>query len=915
MDQAKAPGVVSTPATLHIIIDGVTHAVADGATVMEALRASGIDVPAMCHDERLVPSGACRACLVRVSGFAKPVTACTTLARDGMAVEVDTAELKEARASVLEMLVHRYPAEDIRRYPEKPFHRAIQAAQLADRAAATDAEARERRQDLSHPYIAVDMSRCIDCYRCVRICDEVQGQFVWHVRDRGVGTRVCPDGPNLRDSSCVGCGACVDTCPTGALEDRLSTFVAAPTEWTRSVCPYCGVGCELNVGTRAGHIVSIRPVLDSPVSKGHLCVKGRYAFGFVAAADRITEPMIRDGGAWRSVSWTDACAFVADRLQSLVRGHGPDSIGVLGSARATNEDNYVAQKFARAVIGTNNVDCCARVCHAPSAAALKRAFGAGLATGSFDDIEAAFAILVCGANATESHPIVGARIKQAARRGARLVVIDPRRIELAVYADVHLAIRPGTNIPLLNAMAQTIVSEGLFDRRFVDARASGFDEFLTFIQGWTPERAAAVCDVDPNAIRHAARLYASNTPAMSVHGLGLTEHTQGTDGVTALINLALLTGNVGKAGSGVNPLRGQNNVQGAAHMGCDPAVLAGSTPIDRGRQTFSERWGVAIPLTRGMHMLEMMDAAGDGRLKGLWCTGYDLLATNPNAAATARALAALDLLIVQDLFLTETAREHATVFLPACSTFEKDGTFMNAERRIQRVRAALAPAGSSKADWQIVCDVARAMGAPGFDYASARAIWDEIRDLCAGARGMTYERLETCGLQWPCPSENHPGTALLHTGGFATGPRAVLQPLDDHPTPEATSPAFPFTLVTGRSLYQFNNGTMTGRTLNNDLRPTDTLDVSAADANRINIADGDLVRITSVYGAASLPARVSDAMLSGQLYATFQRPDLRLNAVTGPYRDNTTGTPEYKVTAVRLEHESSPPAVSPAGEK
>jgi formate dehydrogenase major subunit len=760
---------------------------------------------------------------------------------------------------------------------------------------------RPDREDRSHPYIVADMTRCIDCHRCVRICAELQGQFVWHVRGRGVETSIEPDGPTLGESSCVGCGACVDACPTGALKDKAVSPPGAPSQWTRTVCPYCGVGCELSVGTREGRIVSIAPVLEAPVSKGHLCVKGRYAFGFVSAADRVTAPMIRDGSGWRRVSWNEARAFVAGRLHSLIERHGRDSIGVLGSARATNEDNYVTQKFARAVIGTNNVDCCARVCHAPSAAALKRAFGAGLATNSFDDIEVARTILVCGANATEDHPIVGARIKQAALRGARLIVIDPRRIELARYADCHVALAPGTNVALLNAMAHTIVSEGLCDEAFIARRAASVAEFKTFIATWPPERAAAICGVEAEAIRRAARLYATGSPAMSVHGLGLTEHVQGTDGVTALINLALLTGNVGKPGAGVNPLRGQNNVQGAAHMGCDPGVLPGSIALADGRRAAEALWGVPLPLERGLHQLEMMDAALDGRLKALWTIGYDVLMTNPNATETLRALRALELVIVQDMFLTDTARECGTVFLPACSSFEKDGTFMNAERRIQRVRAAFGPVGASKPDWQILCEVARAMGGRGFGFATPEDVWNEVRTLCEGARGMTYARLDEHGLQWPCPSEQHAGTAILHREAFGVGPRAPLQAVDYRATSEATTAEYPFLLITGRSLYQFNAGTMTGRTLNNELRPSDVLDVSVADAERLGLSSGQIVRVKSRYGTAALPVCVTTAMNPGQVFATFHSPAMRLNALTGPNRDACVGTPEYKVTAVQIE--------------
>jgi len=884
---------------LRVSINRTRYELPEGGSVLDALRAAGVRLPALCHDDRLTPSGACRLCLVHVAGSARPLTACTTPLLDGMEIDTDAPDLRDARRAHLEMLVRRYPSDAIRRFPDKPFHHAVREAGLAGCAA--DRRSPFDMEDGAHPYIRVDMTRCIDCYRCVRICEELQGQFVWHVRRRGLGTEIRPDGPTLGESSCVGCGACVDSCPTGALEDRAASAFRVPAQWTRTVCPYCGVGCELNVGTRDGRIVSVGPVLDAPVSKGHLCVKGRYGFGFVSAADRVTHPMIRDSDAWRRVSWNEARTLVAGRLRRLIEQHGPDSIGILGSARATNEENYLAQKFARTVIGTNNVDCCARVCHAPSAAALKRAFGAGLATSSFDDIEIARAILVCGANPTENHPIVGARIKQAARRGARLIVIDPRRIELAHHADCHLALRPGTNVALLNAMAHTIVEEGLIDRAFLDERVSNIDAFARFIHRWTPERAAGVCGVEAEAIRRAARLYAEASPALSVHGLGLTEHVQGTDGVTALINLALLTGNVATPGAGINPLRGQNNVQGAAHMGCDPAVLSGSTPLEQGRAIAERVWGVPVPAGHGLNLFQMMEAAIERRLKALWVIGYDVLLTNPNMAETARALRSLDLVIVQDLFLTETARAVGSVFLPACSSFEKDGTFMNAERRVQRVRAALRPVGASKPDWQILCEVARTMGAHGFDFDGAEAIWNEVRALCDGARGMSYARLADGGLQWPCPTEHHAGTKLLHRDAFAVGTRARLQTVDYRETPEQVTRDFPFLLTTGRSLYQFNAGTMTSRTRNAELRPTDLVDMSPDDAGRLAVRDGDLVRLTSRYGSAVLPARLDVAMQPGQLFATFHRPDVALNAVTGPHRDATTDTPEFKVTAVGLE--------------
>jgi formate dehydrogenase major subunit len=879
---------------LRVTIDGRHLECADGTTILHAACAASIDVPTLCHDERLHPIGSCRLCVVEVKGWAKPVAACTTPVSDGMEIETHSPAVEQLRRTLLQMLARDYPAAENASHQE--FDRLLHEYGIVPGHVGAAAPA---KVDTSHPYIQVDMSRCLTCFCCVRICDEVQGQHVWQVWNRGAATEIRASGGTLGASACVSCGACVDTCPTGALEDTRVLAHQPATAWTRTVCPYCGVGCELDIGTRDGQIITARPARDAAVNRGHACVKGRYAFEFVHAHDRLTTPLLREEGHWREATWREALYETARRLQEIIARYGQDAVGVLGSARATNEEAYLTQKFARLVIGTNNVDCCARVCHAPSAAALKATLGNGAATNSFDDIERAKTILVVGANATESHPVIGARIKQAARRGARLVVVDPRRIELADYATVHLALTPGTNIPLLNAMAHTIVTEGLFDHAFMAAHVGGWDEYRAFVEAWTPERAAPICGVAAETIRQAARIYAQDRPGMIVHGLGVTEHTQGTDGVCGLVNLALLTGNVGLPGSGVNPLRGQNNVQGAAHMGCDPGTLTGGVPFDPTPLAFEQTWGATLPREPGLTLPDMLDAARAGRLKALWVIGYDILLTNPAARETQRALESLDLLIVQDLFLTRTAAL-AHVFLPATSAFEKTGTFMNAERRVQRVRRAIAPVGQSRPDWQIICELAAAMGhGHDFDYDSPEQVWDEIRTVWPAARGMTRERLEAGGLQWPCPNEDHPGTAILYETGFP-GRRARLQCIEHHPTPEFTDEGYPFLLVTGRTLAQFNAGTMTNRTPNHELRPADLLDISPSDAAWLGLASGDLARVTSRYGATTLPVHISDAMKPGEVFATFHTANAFVNRLTSGHRDRV-GTPEYKVTAVRVD--------------
>ena len=885
----------------RIVLNGRPVELPDAPFLADALAGAGVGVPALCHDDRIAPSGNCRLCLVRVKGFERPMPACAIHAVEGMEIETSSADLEASRTGLLELMASRYPAAAVEAAPEKPFHHELIARHVGPDKLASETD--PALVDRSHPYITVDMNRCIDCLRCVRICSEVQGQFVWHVRDRGTAIRVEPDGPSLLASSCVSCGACVDTCPTGALEDAAVDNTGTPDTWTRTVCPYCGTGCEISAGTRNGALVSVKPVRHSAVSRGHLCVKGRYAFEYVSAGDRITEPMIRDGEAWRRVSWDEALAFAASRLRAVIDRYGPDAVGILGSARQTNEENYLTQKFARTVVGTNNIDCCARVCHAPSSTALTRSLGAGLSTNSFDDIEHARLILVCGANPTENHPVIGARIKQAVRRrGAQLIVIDPRRIELAGYADVFLRVHPGADIPLLNAMAHVIVREHLVDRAFVDHRVDLYEPFSEFIKEWPPERIADICGVEASDIRTAARLYATTRPAMIVNGLGVTEHVQGTDAVSALINLALLTANFGKPGSGVNALRGQNNVQGAAIMGCEPRTLAGGTPIEQGRNLFEDVWRSPMPRSRGLHQLQMLDSAAAGGMKALWAIGYDVLLSNPNASHTARALKALDVVIVQDMFMTETARQFGSVFLPACSSFEKEGTFMNAERRIQRVRQVLTRAGASKADSEIICGLAKAMDhADGFRFATAEEIWDEVRHVCAGARGMSYARLDRNGLQWPCPDDTHPGTAILHVDRWSGGDRAPLLCLDFNATPEHTTPRYPFVLTTGRTLYAFNAATMTGRCRTRELRPSDLLEISPDDARAADLQDGDPVRLVSRHGDATLPIHVNAAIRPGELFATFHSADVLLNTVTGPHVDRVTGTPEYKVTAVRIE--------------
>lgn len=886
---------------IRATINGQSGEFDDGVTVLEAARSVGIDIPTLCNDDRLKPVGACRMCLVDVKGQSKETVSCTTLLAEGMEVETHSESVETARRWNLRMLAGNYPADAFSEFPDKPFHR------LAARYGLTAADFHGDHSiaaDSSHTYINVDMSRCINCYACARICADVQGQFVWHVLGRGEESKIMPDSFGaFGDSTCVSCGACADACPTGALEDKTVIERGIPTAWTKTTCPYCGTGCEMNVGTRDDRVVQVRPVIDAPVNYGHLCVKGRYAFDFIDADDRVTEPMIRENGDWVVVSWADAIGYAADKLKAIESEFGKESIAVLGSARATNEENYLAQKFTRVVLGTNNVDCCARVCHTPSAAAMKMMIGTGAMTNSFDDIEKARTIILCGANPSENHPIPGARIKQAViKNGAKLIVIDPRKTELAKIADVHLQLRPGTNILMFNALAHAIIDEGLTDPEFIATRVDEFEEFKAFVAEYSPEAVSERCGVDAGLIREAARIYATETPSMAMHGLGMTEHLQGTEGVMTIVNLALLTGNIGKPGAGVNPLRGQNNVQGSAHMGCDPGILTGSVTIDMGRELFESVWQRSVPTAAGLNQLQMIDAARDGKLKALWTIGYDVFLSNANAHATEKAFANMDLVIIQDFFMNETAKRFGHVFFPAVTSFEKDGTFMNGERRVQRIRGAVSARGNSLSDWEIICRLAAAMGfEKDFAFNSAEDVWNEVRAVWPPGYGITYDRIEKAGLQWPCPDVDHPGTTVLHGETFSNGVRAALRRIKFRATKETVSEDFPFLLTTGRVLEQFNAGTMTMRTRNRELRPTDLLMISKADSQRLDIAAGESVRLTSNYGEAVLPVEITDKVKSGELFASFHDPKVFLNYATGPTRDRFTQAPEFKVTAVRVE--------------
>ena len=850
-------------------------------TLLETCRAAGVELAAFCYDRRLSAGGHCRSCLVEADG--RYVAACSTPALDGMSVVTDSAALAAYRRDLGElMLAESAPLGSV-------------GAELSAWGA-TGLRYAARREtapvDASHPYLRIGLTHCILCRLCERACAEVQGQFVYAFEGRGAGAHLAWGFKKFADSDCVSCGACVAVCPTHALSDVDRERQPAPARSVRTTCGYCGVGCQLEVHVDADRVARIDGAHDAAVNRGHLCVKGRYAHAFARHRERLTAPLIRRNGRLEPASWEEAIALVAGqflRLRAFSAG--------LSSSRCTNEENYLFQKWFRAGLGTNNVDCCARVCHAPSAAGMRESFGTGAAANSFADIEQADLLLIVGANVTEAHPIVGARIKQAALRGTTLIVIDPRKTELAAMADLHLQVRPGANVPLFNALACAIVEAGLVNQTFIRDRVDGWETYEPFIRRQVPEAMAALTGVSPAIVLEAARCYATARSPMMFHGLGVTEHYQGSESVSLLCNLAILTGALGRAGVGVNPLRGQNNVQGAADMGCDPGFLPGYQRVDDAvaRAKFEAAWGRALPAHRGLTIPEMHEAARRSEVRAMYILGEDVVQTDPDSGQTVKALESLEFLVVQELFLSETAKL-AGVVLPGASFLEKNGTFTNGERRIQRVRAALTPLAGARPDLEIIAALMAASGLPQA-AASPSEVMDEIARLTPIYAGVSYARLERDGLQWPVPSPGHSGTPILYETGFPLG-RARLACVEFHPSPSFGAS---LGLITGRVLEHYNAGTMTRRSSNLRLRPTDELEIHPRDAAARGIEDGARVRLRSRFGQAHATARVTDRVSPGVVFLSFHDPATAANAVTSDTRDRLTDCPEYKLTAVEVE--------------
>jgi formate dehydrogenase alpha subunit len=889
--------------SLRLIVDGRPVEVPEGSTVLDAVNRLGIPLPQLCKDPDRAPLGACRTCLVHVEGQRGLPAACHLPAREGLVVQTQHPDAVRVRRVVLDLTLAMLPPGGER----NGFGQLGPAAARHGLHAPSWPPHHRFEVDATKSFFVLDREACILCGRCTVACDEVQriGAISLVGRNHEARVGVFGDGP-MASSACTSCGQCVATCPTGALRPKEAP--AAIVKEVETTCPYCGVGCGIALRVREdGRLAMMADDVPSNASSlGTLCVKGRFGTGFVHSKSRVTAPMIRKDGRWREVDWDEALDAAAE---GLARNRG--RFGALASAKATNEDGYVVQKFARVVMGTNNVDHCTRLCHSPSVEAMLASMGSGATSNSYQDYEEAGCLMVVGADASANHPVIAIRLRRAVSHGARLIVVNPKRIELCDQADLWLRQRPGTDVALFNAMARVILDEGLAAMEFIRRRTEGFEAWARSLEPYTLEHAERVTGVPGEDIRQAARWYAR--PAFSgsclVWGMGITQHINGTANAHALLNLALCAGQMGFPGSGISPLRGQNNVQGCGDVGCIPTNLpgyAGYAPEHLAR--FEKAWGVRPPARPGLVVTEMIEGCLDGRIRAMYVVGENPLLSEPDLHHAEKAIQQLDFLVVQDLFLHETA-EHAHVFLPAAAFAEKDGTFTNSERRVQRVRKALPPPGQARPDWWIAAELAKrtarrlGLGVKGFDYTHPSEIWDEFASLWPNVRGISYARLESGGLQWPCPTPGHPGTRFLYAESFPTG-RARFVPVEQtREAAELPDPEYPFVLNTGRLLYHWHGGTLTRQVQGLlELAPRLEIAVNPADARRLGFDDGGALRVVSRRGELTGHARLTEAVRPGAIFVPFVKlSDSAANFLTNSAFDPSSKIPEYKVCAVRLE--------------
>lgn len=909
---------------IQLEIDGVTVTVKEGTSLMRAAVEAGTMIPKLCATDSLEPFGSCRLCLVEIEGRRGYPASCTTPAEPGMKVRTQSPKLAELRRNVMELYVSDHPLDCLTCAANgncelqsmagtvglRSVRYGVADTGVADTGMTGANHVEHACKDESNPYFTYDPAKCIVCNRCVRACEEQQGSFAITISGRGFGSRVTAgQNESFMASECVSCGACVNVCPTATLTEKTLIRMGQPTHDVTTTCAYCGVGCGFKAEMKGNEVVRMVPWKDGKANAGHACVKGRFAWGYATHADRITQPMIRDSihDDWREVTWDEALTYAANRFRDIQQRHGVNAIGALVSSRCTNEEDYLVQKLVRAAFGNNNVDTCARVCHSPTGYGLKQTLGESAGTQAFKSIEQSDVILVMGANPTDGHPVFGSRMKKRIRQGARLIVIDPREIDLVksphVRADYHLKLKPGTNVAMLSAIAHVIVTEALINEDFVQARCDlkAFGEWKDFAARPenSPEAMEAITGVAADKIRGAARLYATGGNAAIYYGLGVTEHSQGSTAVIGIANLAMATGNVGREGVGVNPLRGQNNVQGSCDMGSFPHELPGYRHVSdtTTRSQFEEAWQVKIQPEPGLRIPNMLDAALDGSFMGLYCQGEDPVQSDPNTQHVQAALAKMACVVVQDLFLNETAK-YAHVFLPGASFLEKDGTFTNAERRISRVRKVMPPL-AGMADWQVTMALSKALGYE-MHYTHPAEIMAEIARLTPTFHGVSYEKLERMGsIQWPCNEAAPEGTPTMHIDHFVRG-KGRFMVTQYVPSQEKVTPKFPLLLTTGRILSQYNVGAQTRRTPNVAFFSEDMIEIHPHDAEDRGIGDGDWVGIESRAGTTVLRATVSERMQPGVVYTTFHFPESGANVITTENSDWATNCPEYKVTAVQV---------------
>ena len=900
--------------TVNVTIDGHAVTVDAGTSILRAARQSGVDVPKLCATDSLKAFGSCRLCLVEIEGRKGTPASCTTPVEDGMEIRTQTAKLATRRRNVMELYISDHPLDCLTcsANGDCELQDMAGAVGLRDVRYGFDGENHlDAPVDTSNPYFQFDASKCIVCSRCVRACDEVQGTFALTIEGRGFESKVSAgiSGENFLDSECVSCGACVQACPTATLMEKSIVENGQPEHGVVTTCAYCGVGCSFIAEMKGDQVVRMTPYKDGQANHGHSCVKGRFAWGYASHRERVMEPLIRDNidDPWRKVSWDEAIGFAAKRFREIQKRYGKKSIGGITSSRCTNEEVFVVQKLVRAAFGNNNVDTCARVCHSPTGYGLKQTLGTSAGTQPFDSVMDADVIIVIGANPTEGHPVFASQMKRRLREGAKLIIVDPRKIGLVrsphVEAQYHLPLLPGTNVPIINAFAHVIVEEGLVAEDYVRERCDveSFEAWKRMIlkPENSPEAVAEVSGVDAETIRAAARLYGEADNGAIYYGLGVTEHSQGSTMVMGMANLAMATGNLGRSGVGVNPLRGQNNVQGSCDMGSFPHELAGYRPVsdDDVRGSFEQHWGVEIDPEPGYRIPNMFDAACAGEFKGMYIQGEDVAQSDPNTTHVEAALGSMECIVVQDLFLNETAK-FAHVFLPGTSFLEKDGTFINAERRINRVRPVM-KARQGMDEWRITQELSRALGYD-MDYNDAAEIMDEIAALTPTFANVSFAFLDEVGsVQWPCNDKAPMGTPVMHIDQFVRGKGLFIE-TDYVPTEEKTNRKFPLLLTTGRILSQYNVGAQTRRTANTVWHGEDMLEIHPSDAEMRGVQDGQLVSLSSRKGDITLRAEITTRVQPGVVYTTFHNPETGANVVTTEYSDWATNCPEYKVTAVQV---------------